>query len=270
MTVSVPQPPAPDTRDTPDAPASAGSSPVDKSGGRVREMFRQIAPRYDAMNHLLSLSVDRYWRRKAVQALRLQENQPVLDVCTGTGDLALGIARRSGSSVRVVGTDFCYAMLEIARRKCQQRLDPAQRVDFIEADAQALPFAKDKFQCVTVAFGLRNVADTDQGLREMTRVCRPGGQVMVLEFSRPTLPGLRQAYNFYFRHVLPRIGQWLARNDKSAYEYLPESVGQFPCGQELADRMTAAGLQEVRFQPMTFGVVTIYEGTKPPAEPTPP
>ena len=233
-------------------------------------MFRQIAPRYDAMNHLLSLSVDRYWRRKTVQALRLQENVPVLDVCTGTGDLALGIARRSGSSARVVGTDFCYAMLEIARRKSQRRLAATQRIDFIEADAQALPFSHDKFQCVTVAFGLRNVADTDAGLREMMRVCRPGGQVVVLEFSRPTLPGLRQAYSFYFRHVLPRVGQWLARNDKSAYQYLPESVGEFPCGQELADRMAAVGLQHVEFQPLTFGVVTLYQGSKPAAKPHPP
>jgi demethylmenaquinone methyltransferase/2-methoxy-6-polyprenyl-1,4-benzoquinol methylase len=115
---------------------------------------------------------------------------------------------------------------------------------------------------VTVAFGLRNVADTDRGIREMVRVCREGGQVMVLEFSQPSIWGLRQAYGFYFRNVLPRVGQWLARNDKSAYKYLPESVGQFPDGQALADRMTNAGLQDVSFTPLTIGVATIYEGTK--------
>lgn len=255
---SSPGAPEPGSDDTPPR--------VDKSGSRVREMFRQIAPRYDAMNHLLSLSIDRYWRRRTIRSLRLQGNFPVLDVCTGTGDLALGIARRVGASTRVVGTDFCYAMLEIARKKSQRQLAGDQRIDFIEADSQALPFASNKFQCVTVAFGLRNVADTDLGLREMTRVCRPGGQVVVLEFSRPTLLGLRQIYNFYFRHVLPRVGQWLARNDKSAYQYLPESVSEFPCGQELADRMTAAGLEGARFQPLTFGVVTIYQGKKPPAK----
>ena len=119
---------------------------------------------------------------------------------------------------------------------------------------------------MTVAFGLRNVADTDQGLREMTRVCKPGGQVMVLEFSQPTLIGLRQVYGFYFRNILPRIGQWFARNDKAAYEYLPESVGQFPDGQALADRMTAAGLINVSYTPMTIGVATIYEGFKPSEE----
>jgi demethylmenaquinone methyltransferase/2-methoxy-6-polyprenyl-1,4-benzoquinol methylase len=109
------------------------------------------------------------------------------------------------------------------------------------------------------------VADTDQGLREMTRVCRPGGQVLVLEFSKPSIVGLRQLYGFYFSHVLPRVGQWMARNDKSAYEYLPESVGKFPDGQALADRMTAAGLVDVTFQPLTFGICTIYVGTKPAA-----
>ncbi len=121
------------------------------------------------------------------------------------------------------------------------------QIDFIEADSQALPFPDDTFGCVTVAFGLRNVADTDQGIREMARVCRPGGQVLILEFSQPQLWGLRQVYGFYFRNVLPQIGQWFAKNDKSAYEYLPESVGQFPDGKALADRMTAVGLQDVRY-----------------------
>lgn len=225
-------------------------------------MFRQIAPRYDLMNHLLSLNVDRYWRRRTVDRLRIEPGIPVLDVCTGTGDLALTIAQRSDPSVHVVGSDFCHAMLEIARAK--RGRGPARRLqsEFLEADTQALPFADDTFQCVTVAFGLRNVADTEQGLKEMRRVCQPGGQVVVLEFSKPTAPGLAQAYRFYFRHVLPRIGQWMARNDKSAYNYLPESVNAFPCGQALVDRMTAVGLIDAMRTPLTFGVATIYEGTK--------
>lgn len=239
-----------------------GSGQLDKSGTRVREMFRQIAPRYDLMNHLLSLNTDRYWRRRAVRRLQLRSGVPVLDVCTGTGDLALAIARETDDSVRVLGSDFCRAMLEIATRKGDQLRPRRRPAEFLEADAQALPFADDTFQCVTVAFGLRNVADTDQGLREMVRVCRPGGQVMVLEFSQPTFPVLSHTYRFYFRHVLPRVGQWLARNDKSAYQYLPESVGEFPSGQHLADRMRAAGLLEVRFTPLTLGVATIYEGLK--------
>ena len=236
---------------------------VDKTNSRVQEMFRQIAPRYDAMNHLLSLNIDRYWRWRTVRRLRIAAGAPVLDTCTGTGDLAIAIAKRAPLSVAVVGSDFCHAMLQIARDKRGKADEPTARIEFLEADSQSLPFADNTFQCVTVAFGLRNVADTDQGLREMMRVCKPAGQVIVLEFSQPRLWGLRQLYGFYFRNVLPRIGQWFARNDKSAYKYLPESVGQFPDGQALADRMIAIGLTGVRFTPLTLGVATIYEGDKP-------
>lgn len=235
---------------------------VDKSESSVREMFRQIAPKYDLMNHLLSLNIDRYWRWRSVRRLKFVESHPVLDTCTGTGDLALAIARKAPASVDVVGSDFCHAMLQFANKKSGKKFQDSHRVRFLEADSQALPFADDLFQCVTVAFGLRNVTDTDQGLQEMTRVCRPGGQVMILEFSRPTMWGLRHGYNFYFKHILPAIGQCFAKNEKSAYKYLPESVGQFPDGQKLADRMAAAGLQDVRFTPLTFGVATIYEGWK--------
>ncbi|QDS89758.1 UbiE/COQ5 methyltransferase [Rosistilla ulvae] len=233
---------------------------LDKSNARVREMFRQIAPRYDLMNHLLSLNIDKRWRNQTVSRLRIEGNTPILDVCTGTGDLALAISRRAGSDTPVVGSDFCHAMLAIGDQKRQQQ--PEANVNFLEADAQHLPFDDNQFQVVTVAFGLRNVADTDRGLQEMVRVCRPGGQVVVLEFSQPTAPGLKQAYQFYFKHALPRIGQMLARNDKSAYQYLPESVGSFPCGQALADRMKQNGLHDVKFTPLTFGVATIYEGIK--------
>jgi len=236
---------------------------VDKSNDRVREMFRQIAPRYDAMNHLLSLNVDRYWRYRAVRKLRLEPGVPALDTCTGTGDLALSIAKHAPDGVDVVGSDFCNAMLAIARKKRRPAEQGQRAVEFIEADSQYLPFEDNVFQCVTVAFGLRNVADTDLGLREMFRVCRPGGQVLILEFSRPTMIGLKQSYNFYFTHILPRLGQLFASNDKDAYEYLPESVGQFPDGQALADRMTAAGMSDVKFTPLTFGVATIYVGVKP-------
>lgn len=242
---------------------------LDKSGTRVREMFRQIAPRYDTMNHLLSLNIDRWWRRQAVKQLRLRENEPVLDLCCGTGDLAIAIADAAPASVQVIGSDFCHAMLQIANEKELRRERSARDgsgrpgIPFFEADSMALPFADQQFQCVTVAFGLRNIADTDRGLSEMVRVCQEGGQVMVLEFSSPRLPVLKQTYGFYFRRVLPRVGQWMARNDKSAYEYLPESVGQFPSGEALAERMLAAGLVDVTFKPLTLGVATIYLGTRP-------
>lgn len=254
----------------PNMPAT--EMPVDKSESRVRDMFRQVAPRYDLMNHLLSLNIDRYWRWRAVRRLALIDDSPILDVCTGTGDLALAIGRRVGPRVPVIGSDFCGAMLRIARDKqARQRSAPdADKrptvdgpVQFLEADSQSLPFPADTFQAVTVAFGLRNVTDTDRGLAEMTRVCRPGGQVMVLEFSNPTLPGFRQLYQWYFAHVLPRIGQALARNDKDAYRYLQKSVGQFPDGPRLVERMVAAGMTRVSYRPLTGGVATIYTGYKP-------
>ncbi len=244
---------------------STNELPVDKSTRRVRDMFRQVAPRYDAMNHLLSLNIDRYWRHAAVKALRIQGSDPILDLCTGTGDLALAIEKHTGGKIEVVGSDFCYAMLRIAKDK-QATLAASephrQGVHFLEADSQSLPFRDNQFQCVTVAFGLRNVADTDRGLAEMVRVCVSGGQVLVLEFSKPALFGFRQLYGFYFDKILPRIGNAFARNDQAAYRYLQQSVGQFPDGQRLADRLTAAGLREVTFTPLTGGVATIYTGFK--------
>lgn len=238
------------------------STTVDKSGDKVRDMFAQIAPRYDLMNHLLSLGIDIRWRKKVVAKLRLDQDAPILDCCTGTGDLALMLAKKVNGRVEVIGSDFCEEMLHFARQKHQSG-SPNFPVKFIEADSQSLPFDSNTFQAVTVAFGLRNVQDTDKGISELVRVCRPGGQVAVLEFSKPTAFGLKQLYQFYFERVLPRLGQSIAKNDHSAYKYLPSSVVEFPCGQELADRMTSHGLINVRFFPFTFGVATLYLGDKP-------
>jgi demethylmenaquinone methyltransferase/2-methoxy-6-polyprenyl-1,4-benzoquinol methylase len=235
---------------------------VDKSDTRVREMFGQIAPKYDRMNHLLSMNIDRYWRWWTVRKLRPKGSEPILDLCTGTGDLAIAFHRYTRGKVKVVGADFCRPMLDIADQK-KERLK-LQNIEFVEADTQHLPFASDEFQIVSVAFGLRNVADTDQGLREMTRVARPGGKVAVLEFTTPRYQPFKGLYGFYFRNVLPRIGQLLARNDRDAYNYLPQSVGQFPQYQQLCDRMHAAGLSDVRFYPLTFGIATLYVGQKGP------
>jgi demethylmenaquinone methyltransferase/2-methoxy-6-polyprenyl-1,4-benzoquinol methylase len=234
---------------------------VDKRDTRVREMFGEIAPKYDRLNHLLSLQTDRYWRWRTVRLVRPRAEEPILDVCTGTGDLALAFYQATGGSAPVFGSDFCPEMLAIAEQK-KRRAGIRNALTFLEADAQQLPFADDHFQVVAVAFGLRNVADTDRGLREMTRVCRPGGQVAVLEFSLPRWQPFRAVYGWYFRHVLPRIGQWLARNNSSAYEYLPVSVGEFPQGEELAARMRAAGLRTVAIHPFTLGIATLYLGVK--------
>jgi demethylmenaquinone methyltransferase/2-methoxy-6-polyprenyl-1,4-benzoquinol methylase len=234
---------------------------VDKSGKRVRQMFGEIAARYDLLNHLLSLNVDKLWRWQTVRYLPPRGDGPILDVCTGTGDLALAYRRKANEKATVIAADFCHPMLAIGETKSRKaKLESG--VIFVEADAQELPFADDTFQIVSVAFGLRNVSDTDRGLREMTRVCRPGGQVAVLEFSMPTWQPFKGLYGWYFRNVLPRIGQMLARNRQEAYNYLPQSVGEFPQGEALAERMRAAGLNSVRFIPFTFGVATLYLGTK--------
>src|SRR5262245_20814693 len=163
---------------------------IDKSGERVQRMFGEIAPHYDRMNHLLSLNVDRFWRRWTVKKLQPQPGEPILDVCTGTGDLALAFHRATGGKSEIVAADFCPQMLAIGRLK-QAAAGIGSELTFVEADAQKLPFEDDRFAVVSVAFGLRNVADTNRGLAEMTRVCRTGGQVAILEFSTPRMQPLR-------------------------------------------------------------------------------
>lgn len=241
--------------------------PIDKSEDRIQQMFGAIADRYDFLNHLLSLGIDRYWRRQTVRRAAPNGSGPILDLCTGTGDLAFAFLRRAGPATLVVGADFCHPMLVIAEKKRQRmQNDPAvvrtAGPIFLEADAQQLPFADNSFQIVSVAFGLRNVTDTDRGLREIARVCRPQGRVAVLEFSTPAWQPWKAVYGWYFRHVLPRIGQALARNRHGAYNYLPASVGEFPSGEALAARMRAAGLHEVNYWPLTLGVATLYVGVK--------
>lgn len=234
---------------------------VDKSSDRIRRMFGEIAPNYDRMNHLLSLNVDRYWRWRTVRTVKPTGEHPILDVCSGTGDLALAYYRASGGKVPIVAADFCPQMLDIGKEKTR-RAGADDRLTFVEADTENLPFDDNHFQIVSVAFGLRNVGDTDRGLREMMRVCRPGGRVVVLEFSMPRWQPFRAAYGWYFRALLPRIGEWLARNEQGAYNYLPESVGQFPSGEALAQRMRAVGMSEVQFYSLTLGMVTLYVGEK--------
>ena len=239
---------------------STDTRSIDKSSDRVRDMFAQIAGKYDLMNHLLSANIDRRWRRATVRQVAPAGKEPILDLCTGTGDLAFEYWRATDGQVPIVGADFCREMLQIARKK--QIRSGAREITFVEASAMSLPFDDNYFQVVSIAFGLRNIEDTGRGLREIVRVCRPGGRVAVLEFSKPATQPLRGIYNFYFQNVLPRVGQWMARNDNAAYEYLPSSVGEFPSGPLLAERLQAAGLHHVDFIPMTFGIATLYTGVK--------
>jgi demethylmenaquinone methyltransferase/2-methoxy-6-polyprenyl-1,4-benzoquinol methylase len=234
---------------------------IDKSGERVQRMFGEIAPSYDRMNHLLSLNVDRYWRWWTVKKLAPTPGEAILDVCTGTGDLALAFHRATGGKSQIVAADFCREMLDIGGQK-QERAGIGSELSFTLADALNLPFEDNRFAIVSVAFGLRNVADTDRGLAEMARVCRPGGQVAVLEFSTPRWQPFRGLYLFYFKNILPRIGQLFARNSSAAYEYLPATVAQFPDGEALAERMRGVGLLNVKFWPLTGGIATLYVGRK--------
>jgi demethylmenaquinone methyltransferase/2-methoxy-6-polyprenyl-1,4-benzoquinol methylase len=245
----------------------AGAVPVDKSGDRVKRMFGEIAPRYDLLNHLLSGNVDRYWRWRTTRIVPPiitgpLAAKPILDLCTGTGDLALAYDRAARGKLAITAADFCPQMLALGESKGAAR-GVNGHVEWIEADATHLPFSDDRYQLVTAAFGLRNVSDTDAALREMTRVAAPGGKVAVLEFSSPRRQPLRGLYGWYFRNVLPRLGQLLMRNNSAAYEYLPESVRQFDEYEALAARMTSAGLAGVRFHPLTFGIATLYVGEKP-------
>lgn len=225
--------------------------PTTRPGRAVAGMFGAIAPTYDLLNHLLSFNVDRRWRARAVGALGPAAGKRYLDLCAGTGDLALALLARSPLS-RVVGADFSRPMLLRAPAKARRR-----KVDLplAEADALALPFKDGTFDGLAVAFGVRNFEDLDRGLSEMARVLKPGGRAVILEFSRPR--GLfGWAYRFYFGRVLPRVGR-LVSKDAHAYGYLPATVEAFPGPGELASRLEAAGFGAVSHAPLTFGIATV-------------
>lgn len=239
---------------------------IDKSESRVREMFGAISHRYDFLNHFLSGGVDYYWRWRTIRKYSPKGDSPILDVCSGTGDLAIAYWKKGAGKNQVIGADFTHEMLKIANEKRDKKIPVSgqmKTLSFLEADTQQLPFQSDSFQIVSVAFGLRNVTNTEKGLKEMIRVCQPGGRVIILEFSLPGNRVLRGIYTWYFRNILPRIGQFLARNKQSAYNYLPDSVSEFPYGKALGDIMEKCGLTQVEWKPLTFGIATLYCGIKP-------
>lgn len=229
---------------------------------RVREMFASIASRYDLLNHLLSVNIDRRWRRKAAKKLQAflpsgQGGARILDVACGTGDLSFTLFETG--SARIVGLDFCRPMLEIADSKASKL---GFEVPFIEGDALLLPFLDSSFEAATIAFGLRNLAMIESGFAELWRVLKPGGGLVVLEFSRPTTPVLRSLFRVYFTWLLPLFGGFIS-GSKSAYQYLPESVSRFPDQKELASMMERAGFEEVTFQNLSGGIAALHFGMRP-------
>jgi demethylmenaquinone methyltransferase/2-methoxy-6-polyprenyl-1,4-benzoquinol methylase len=235
---------------------------VSKEPDRIAGMFDAIARRYDRLNHLLSAGLDKRWRRRAVRELRLSGRERVLDVCTGTGDLAIEAATSdSGRARDVIGIDFSTEMLRLARRKVNAG-SLASRIYLARGDATKLPLPDWSADVVMVAFGIRNVVDPVQGCREMLRVLVPGGTLAVLEFGAPRIPGLRTMYLWYFKYLLPVVGRTISKHS-DAYSYLPASVMSFPAGEAFADLLRSAGFADVRSQPLTFGIVWLYIARKP-------
>ncbi len=234
---------------------------LDKQESRIRGMFAEIAPTYDLLNHLLSLNIDKIWRTRVTKMVPCTGGGPILDLCTGTGDLAFAYDRACHGAVRIEAADFCSEMLVRAERKSAGR-GTTSRIHFLEADAQQLPFADGTFEIASVAFGLRNVTDPEKGIAEMVRVLKPRGRLAILEFSKPRHWFFGRLYRVYFRYLLPLVGQMLSRSRQSAYRYLPESVLDFPDGEMLAERLRKHGLENVWFKPFTFGIATLYVGTK--------
>jgi demethylmenaquinone methyltransferase / 2-methoxy-6-polyprenyl-1,4-benzoquinol methylase len=242
----------------------AGAQDEAAAARQVREMFSRIAPRYDLLNHLLSLRFDVAWRRRVARrfgALLERPDARVLDLCCGTGDLALALARRGRSAselgeAAIFGADFAHPMLVRARAKTGEK-NRLAAVEFLEADALALPFADESFDLVTTAFGFRNLANYAAGLTELRRVLRPGGSVAILEFAEPEGPLFGRLFRFYFQHVLPRVGGIVSRNAQ-AYGYLPSSVARFPRPAELAILMNRSGFTEVVFERWTGGIVALH------------
>ena len=226
---------------------------------RVRAMFAGISARYDLLNHLLSGNMDKRWRQKVARQLQSVTGSSgrILDVACGTGDLALALFE--GTGAQIIGTDFCRPMLTIASRKSSER---KRAIPFVEGDALQLPFPDDSFEGVTIAFGLRNLSSVEGGLAELLRVLKPGGMTVVLEFSKPIVPGFSALFQFYFKRVLPLLGGAVS-GSKSAYEYLPDSVARFPDQEQLAALMRTLGFADVHYLNLTGGVAALHSGKKP-------
>lgn len=226
----------------------------------VKSMFARIAGRYDLANRLLSGGTDVWWRRQLVRAVARRQPQHILDLATGSGDVAFAISKYLSGNVLITGMDFCQPMLDQAIRKQAAAPRAFPNVSFTAGDALQLPLADASFDVVTIAFGLRNLADRDRGLQEMRRVLRPGGTLLILEFSQP-YRWFRPFYFFYLQRILPSIAGWVT-GDKAAYDYLNRTIGAFPDRDALSTECTRAGFTRVTARPMTFGIVALHEATR--------
>jgi demethylmenaquinone methyltransferase / 2-methoxy-6-polyprenyl-1,4-benzoquinol methylase len=240
----------------------SGNVAPDKSPAKIAGMFDAIAGRYDLLNMVLSGGLDRYWRRCAISSLGLTGRERLLDVCTGTADVAIGAARRTGGAARVVGVDFSGSMLIHGLEKVRQ-LALADRIQLIRGDAMNLPVESGSVHAATIAFGIRNVQQPEVACRELVRVLRPGGRVAILEFGTPRSRIFGPVYSWYSRNILPTIGRAVSRHD-AAYTYLPESIGAFPYGDDFARILNIAGFSQVHARPFMFGAVYLYTGEKAP------
>ena len=228
---------------------------------RIKNLFSKVARHYDFLNSLLSLRLDGMWRRETVKVSEVSPSSSVLDVCTGTGELALAYANIIGSGGYVIGSDFCFEMLAVGKKKVEHKKRQNSFIP-IEADTLSLPFPDNTFDIVSVGFGIRNVSDLELGIREMTRVAVQGGRIAILEFTHPVNPLFRNVYYLYFTKILPFIGNCISRNKDDAYGYLPQSVLQFPSCDELKAAMEQCGLSDVQYYRKTFGIVAIHVGIK--------
>lgn len=240
----------------------AVSAPA-KESARISGMFDAIAGRYDLLNHLLSAGLDKRWRRRAVDALQLTGRETVLDLCTGTADLALAAISGPRRAKRVVGVDFSPAMLQIGQTKIGGAGAAASAITLIRGDATGIPLREGTVDATTIGFGIRNVEQPGVACREIARVLRPGGTLVILEFSLPRSSTLRNFYMWYFRKVLPLIGRLISKHP-SAYNYLPESVEAFPSPEEFSQQLRDAGFGTVRAIPLTFGIVYMFVAVKDP------
>ncbi len=233
----------------------------DQSGKKeqVARMFNNISHRYDFLNHFLSLGIDKIWRKKAIGLLRTLKPRIILDVATGTGDFAIQAMELKPE--KVFGIDISEGMLEVGRKKIRgKQLDDV--IDLRTGDSENIPFPENKFDAVTVAFGVRNFENLEKGLSEIFRVLVPGGRLVVLEFSRPRVFPMKQLYNVYFRFILPRVGRMVSK-DASAYTYLPASVQAFPDGDDFLQVLKNVGFKDTQCKPLTFGISSIYSASKP-------